>query len=101
MPTGIVAVDVDRNRSTDITTADLFGGGVSVLLNQIAGPPICGGDCDEGGSVSIDELIRSVNVALGRLRVADCVAADDNADASVTINELILAVRHALGGCDQ
>jgi aspartate/methionine/tyrosine aminotransferase len=69
------------------------------LLNQVPGRPVCSGDCDEHGSVSIDELVRSVNVALGSLAVADCIAADPNADASVMINELIAAVSNALLGC--
>ncbi len=59
----------------------------------------CGGDCNLDGSVTIDELIAAVNIALGSAPLASCVAADVDGDGAVTINELIAAVNHALNGC--
>ncbi len=59
----------------------------------------CIGDCDGGGTVTVDELIRGVNIALGSLPVSMCRAADANGDGAVVVNELILAVNSALNGC--
>jgi len=59
----------------------------------------CAGDCDDGGSVSVDELVRGVNVALGDSEVATCAALDADSDGSVTIDELLRAVNAALNGC--
>lgn len=59
----------------------------------------CSGDCSGDGEVTISDLIRAVNVALGSSPVADCLAADGNGDGAVSINELIAAVNAALQGC--
>ncbi|HVN86112.1 MAG TPA: di-heme enzyme [Candidatus Binatia bacterium] len=59
----------------------------------------CGGDCDLSGSVSVNELVTSVNVALGTATLAECVTADADGDGLVTVDELVAVVNHALGGC--
>ncbi len=59
----------------------------------------CVGDCDGDGMVSISELVRGVNIALGTLDISECPSFDSNSDGSVAINELIQAVQAALGGC--
>lgn len=60
----------------------------------------CLGDCDLDGQVSIGELVRSVNVALGSASIAQCGAGDSNGNGALDISELIVAVRNALSGCD-
>ncbi|MBX3025667.1 hypothetical protein KF840_12240 [bacterium] len=67
----------------------------------LAGRPAtaCVGDCDGGGSVSIDELIQGVSIALGNGNLASCPVFDADRSDSITINELVLAVANALGGC--
>jgi hypothetical protein len=50
-------------------------------------------------TVTINELIVGVNIALGATAVAQCPSFDGDHSASVTINELIVAVAHALNGC--
>ncbi len=62
-------------------------------------PPACAGDCNQDGSVTVDELIKGVNIALGTMSVAACSSFDTNGDGAVTINELIAAVNRALNGC--
>ena len=57
----------------------------------------CTGDCGGDGTVTIDELIRGVNLALGA--AASCPAFDVNGDGAVTIEELVRAVAAALNGC--
>jgi len=54
------------------------------------------GDCNGDGIVSIDELIKGVNIALGNLPVTACPAFDTNHNGQVSIDELIAAVNVAL-----
>lgn len=59
----------------------------------------CSGDCSGDGTVSIDELILGVNIALGGATVSRCGSLDADGDGVVAINEIIGAVNSALGGC--
>lgn len=59
----------------------------------------CAGDCDRGATVSIDELVRGVAIALGITPLTECGAFDVNGDGHVTIEELILAINAAANGC--
>jgi hypothetical protein len=60
----------------------------------------CIGDCNNDGTVMVDELIRAINQALAVMLVeVPCPAADADRDGEITINELILAVNNALVGC--
>lgn len=59
----------------------------------------CLGDCDGSGEVTVDELVRLVNVALGLTPIEACQQGDRNGDGSVTIDEIVAAVRVALAGC--
>lgn len=66
-----------------------------------ATPPAaaCTGDCNGDRAVTIDELVRAVNIALGSLALAECAAVDANADGNVAIDELVRAVNATLQGC--
>jgi len=59
----------------------------------------CAGDCGLDGSVTVDELLIMVNIALGNKTVADCEAGNTNGDAGITVDELVSAVGAALSGC--
>ena len=59
----------------------------------------CPGDCDGSGAVTVDELIRGVDIALGQQAVSACAVLDTDADGLVSIAELVAAVEHALAGC--
>jgi hypothetical protein len=72
------------------------------LLVSFATPAVgqsCVGDCDSGGSVTVDELLVGLNIALGQGRVADCQAFEGTADGVVTVDELVRGVQNALQGC--
>ena len=56
------------------------------------------GDCNQDAVVTINELVRSVAIALGQQALGNCQAADANGDARVSIDELIRAVNVALNG---
>jgi hypothetical protein len=62
-------------------------------------PPACDGDCNADGTVSIDELVTTVAIALGDQPADRCPAADRNHDAQITIDEVVAAVTSALLGC--
>ena len=52
-----------------------------------------------GGTVTVDELIKGVNIALGTTSVDTCQDMDANGDGAVTVDELVAAVNCALNGC--
>lgn len=62
-------------------------------------PIPCHGDCDGSGAVTVDEVVRAVNIALGAQSLGNCPAADLNLDAEVTIDELLQAVNAAINSC--
>jgi len=62
-------------------------------------PGGCFGDCNDDGEITIDELVRAVNIALGTSTVEQCNSIDANGDGEVTIDELVKAVNAALNGC--
>ncbi len=59
----------------------------------------CVGDCDDTGVVTIDDLIRMVNIAVGAAPLSECSAGDANGDGQIDISELIQAVVYVLNGC--
>jgi hypothetical protein len=59
----------------------------------------CVGDCNGDTAVTIGELIRAVNIALGLTPLDVCKAVDVNGDGSVGIAELIQSVNRALLNC--
>ncbi len=61
--------------------------------------PLCPGDCNGDGSVTIDELITGANVVLGVLPLAACPFLDVGADQSATIDALVAAVEAGLNRC--
>lgn len=64
-----------------------------------ATPTVCAGDCNGDGTVTINDILAMVNVALGRLDVAACPPGDVNHDGSITIAEIVLALTNAFQGC--
>lgn len=61
--------------------------------------PACIGDCDDDSAVTIDELLRGVNIALGVAPYEACPAFDGNRNGEVEIDEIIIAVNRGLLGC--
>lgn len=59
----------------------------------------CVGDCNDDGTVMVDELIKGANIALGGLLQDDCPSFDFNLDGQVTIDELLKGVNAAVKGC--
>ena len=59
----------------------------------------CIGDCAGDGTVTIDDLVTGVNIALGTQAVSTCAAMDADGNGLVTVDELVRAVSVALDGC--
>lgn len=59
----------------------------------------CVGDCNIDGRVTVDELIRGVNIALGNASSDGCLAFETNGDGKVTIDEILRGVTGTLTGC--
>ena len=61
--------------------------------------PLCGGDCDGDGAVTIDELLLGVSIMLGRDDIARCPAMDVDDSDQVKVTGLVAAVKNSLDGC--
>ena len=62
-------------------------------------PGRCIGDCDHNGTVTVDELITGVDIAIGAAPLTACPTFDCNGTGLVTVNCLVAAVSDALNGC--
>jgi hypothetical protein len=74
-------------------------GGRTPTAARTNGPTACLGDCDGSGTVTVNELVIGVDIALGNLSINACPVLDANGDLTVEINELVAAVDNALNGC--
>jgi len=63
-----------------------------------AAQTVCVGDCDASGSVTVDELITLVNIALGDAEPSACVDGMPSG-SQVDIALIMQAVNNALNGC--
>ena len=62
---------------------------------------LCIGDCNRDRTVTIDELVTGVTLALIGEYPADCPNFDRNEDDLISVNELVDAVSAALEGCPE
>lgn len=56
-------------------------------------------DCNNDGTVTVDELLAGINIVLGQTALDTCDASDANHDGTVTIHEVVSAVKNALTEC--
>ena len=81
---------------TELNQFDL--GDVVLTSVLVAGAAPCAGDCDGGGAVTINDLIRLVNIALGTAQLSACPhGVPGGGDVSIAM--IIGAVNNALNGC--
>lgn len=69
------------------------------LSAPVFAQPACVGDCDGDGSVTVDEVITMVNIALGTAAVETCAAGDGDGSGDITVDEILSGVTNALEGC--
>jgi hypothetical protein len=70
-----------------------------LFLYPNTAPTPCAGDCNPDGSVTVEEILTMVNIALGNAPVDDCLSGDVNGDGMITVDEILAAVNSALNGC--
>jgi hypothetical protein len=59
----------------------------------------CTGDCDSNHSITIDELVKGVDIALGTANLDQCRAFDCNGNGQVTVDCIVKGVDAALNSC--
>ena len=69
------------------------------VVTPTPGATACVGDCTGDGEVTVNELIKMVNISLELLPVPECPAGDANSDGVITVNEIVAAVNNSLGSC--
>jgi len=57
------------------------------------------GDCDHSLTVTINEVVIMVDIALETSDVSACTVGDQNRDGAISIDEILTAVNNALHGC--
>lgn len=72
---------------------------LSLLLPHSAAGQACIGDCNSDQSVTVDEILVGVNIALGMRQLSECAPFDSDSSGTVTVDELIAALNVALTGC--
>ena len=60
---------------------------------------MCAGDCDGNGTVTINEIVTLVSIALGQEPIGTCEAGNRDGDLQITVSEILGAVNQALGSC--
>lgn len=70
-----------------------------VLVGDPVGALLCNGDCDGDGTLTVDELVRVVAIALGDRSIDECPSADVSGERLITVEEIIIATQYALNGC--
>lgn len=71
------------------------------LVTATSARAACTGDCNTSSDVTVDEIIKMVNIALdpNANPVSGCTPGDANNDGAITVDEIIQAVNNALSGC--
>jgi len=69
----------------------------SFVVEVAPGP--CTGDCNRDGKITVDELVRGVNIFLALAPAGDCPLFDSDGDGRMSIAELTAAVANSLLGC--
>jgi hypothetical protein len=72
---------------------------VAAVFVSVTASAACVGDCGGDRSVTVDEIISMVSIALGNAAVEECDAGDANIDGQITVDEILAAVNNALNGC--
>jgi len=93
--------DPSRTRTTisNVHSRGTRAGPDFMRLPGLPSPPECVGDCNYDSSVTVDEILIGVNIALGTSALSVCPQLDPDGNGQVTVDELLAAVNDALNGC--
>jgi hypothetical protein len=93
-------VPIANSSASPLRRARTIAAGLAVaVLTALPAGAACTGDCNGDGSVSIDELILGVRIALGLSPLASCTAFDADGKGMVSIAELVQATHASLDHC--
>jgi photosystem II stability/assembly factor-like uncharacterized protein len=84
---------VRHGRVTTVFAGSLTGAYELQLIGH------CQGDCRRDGTVTVDEVMLGIRIALGEMGIETCVALDFDESGSVEVNELVTALSNVLAGC--
>jgi hypothetical protein len=74
--------------------------GVVLLLPRVSSASTtCFGDCNENGTVNVDEIVKGVRIGLDLDPFEQCPEMDGNGNGVVAVNEIITAVNNGLDAC--
>jgi hypothetical protein len=96
-PTATATLSPTPTRTASLTPTAT--GAAPPTATATSGTAPCLGDCNADGFVTVDEIVRMVNIALGSSSVTVCPRADGGGDGLVTVDEIVTAVNRALNGC--
>jgi hypothetical protein len=99
-PTATRTVTASPTPSTSPTTTNTLLPTSTPSPTTIPTAPFrCPGDCDASDTVTVDEILVLVSVALGMPGLEGCRAGDLDGSNSITVDEILQAVNVALSGC--
>jgi len=61
--------------------------------------PGCPGDCNNNGTVNVNELVVGMDMAASATGINECPSLDTNHDGMVSVDEILTALTMALAGC--
>jgi subtilisin-like proprotein convertase family protein len=100
LPSGLTATPTVSEPTATPTEETSPTATLEVTPTRTTIPVACVGDCTDDGLVTVDELVRGVNIALGTTPIEMCPSFDANGDRKVTVDELVKGVNNALSGCE-
>ncbi|MBP1684312.1 MAG: hypothetical protein H6Q33_455 [Deltaproteobacteria bacterium] len=91
---GFQITGMGEDEAGEIYVTDYTHGAIRHIVQRV-----CAGDCNDDGTVAVDEILGAATIALGDADVSACSAGDANHDRQITVDEIVRAVASALGGC--
>lgn len=82
-----------------VPTPTMLPSPISTPSPTVTAVSLCEGDCNQDGTVTIEELVILVNIALELRPQSECIAGDRDRSGTITVDEIIAAVNRALLGC--
>jgi len=76
-----------------------YCGGPAEACTSVEIIQTCAGDCGGTFSVTVDEILTVVNIALATPPLPRCATGDANDDGQITVEEILMALNNALSGC--
>jgi ligand-binding sensor domain-containing protein len=102
--TAVTALAIDPTSPANLYAGTSGGGVLAIEQVNVTPTPTprvsrCVGDCNDSGTVTVDELLTMVHIALGDTALGSCSLGDANGDGVITVDEILAAVVNALNGC--